>query len=157
MKIFKKVLFAILPLLTLTVLSSCKKDSNDTPGDSENKNFKFTVTVDGVEDQDYVSFVFVGATLDNAKTIWKVNGVAKNNETGISLGKNDFLGATKTYVIESTIPLRLVTTSQQCLNPGANNPPFKISFKAEVNGAVVTNDQNITVTSTADYTHKYDY
>ncbi|RYD75698.1 MAG: hypothetical protein EOP55_12980 [Sphingobacteriales bacterium] len=157
MKNLKKVLFTILPLLTLTILFSCKKESNEMPTDTENKNFKFTVTVDGVEEQDYVSFVFVGGSLDNAKTIWKVNGVTKNNETAISLGKNDFLGATKTYVIESTIPLRLVTTSQQCLNPGATNPSFKVSYKAEVNGQVVTNDQNFTVTSTTDYTHKYDY
>ncbi|WP_316846054.1 hypothetical protein [Pedobacter psychrodurus] len=157
MKNFKKVIFTILPLLALTLLFSCKKDDPETPAGTEGKNFKFTVTVNGVEDQDYVSFVFVGATLDNAKTIWKVNGVTKSNETAISLGKNDFIGATKTYIIESTTPLRLVTTSQQCLNPGATNPSYKVSFKAEVDGEVVTNDQNFNVTYTTDYTHKYDY
>lgn len=153
----KKVIFTILPVLMLTLLFSCKKDNDGSPSNSESKNFKFTVTAEGVGDQDYVSFVFVGATLDNANTIWKVNGVTRNNETAISLGKNDFMGATKTYVIESTTPLRLVTTSQQCLNPGANNPSFTVSFKAEVNGEVLTNDQNVVVTANSDYSHKYDY
>lgn len=157
MKNFRKLLCTILPLLVLTLLFSCKKDSNETPADSDGKNFKFTITVDGAEEQDYVSFVFVGGSLDNSNTIWKVNGVTKNNETAITLGENDFIGGTKTYVIESTKPLRLVTTSMQCLNPGATNPSFKVSFKAELNGKVVTDDQNFTVTSTTDYTHKYDY
>lgn len=157
MKNLKKLLYTILPLLMLTVLFSCKKNDDGSPANPDLKNMKFTVTVDGVEDQDYVSFVFVGADANNANTVWKVNGVTKNNETAISLGENDFMGGTKTYVIESTTPLRLVATSQQCLNPGANNPPFKISFKAEVNGKVVTNDENFVVTSTTDYTHKYDY
>jgi len=157
MKNLKKVLFSILPVLMLTMVVSCKKDSNETPGDSENKNIKFTVTVDGAEEQDYVSFVFVGASSNNSNTIWKVNGVTRNNETAISLGENDFLGGTKTYVIESTTPLRLVTTSQQCLNPGATNPSFKVSFKTEVNGVVVTDDKDFVVTATSDYTHKYDY
>lgn len=157
MKNLKKLLCTILPLLMLTVLFSCKKDSDDSPSNSDNKNLKFTVTVDGVDDQDYVSFVFVGASANNANTIWKVNGVTRNNETAISLGKNDFMSGTKTYVIESTTPLRLVTTSQQCLNPGTNNPSFKVSFKAEVNGKVTTNDDNVVVSSTADYTHRYEY
>ena len=158
MKNLKKLLWVLLPVLTLSVVLSCSNDDDDYDDANENsKNIKFTVTATDVEDQDYVSFVFVGADLNNSNTVWKVNGVTKNNETAISLGKNDFLGSTKTYVIESTTPLRLVTTSSQCLNPGADNPPFKVSFKAEVNGKVVTNDENFTVTSTSDYSHKYDY
>lgn len=159
MKNLKKLLWVLLPVLTLSLVSSCSGDDDDYDGtaDPEGKNIKFTITANDVEDQDYVSFVFVGADYNNSNTVWKVNGVTKNNETAISLGKNDFLGSTKTYVIESTAPLRLATTSSQCLNPGANNPAFKVSFKAEVNGKVVTNDENFTVTSTSDYSHKYDY
>ena len=160
MKNFKKLLLVFLPILTLSLVFSCSNDDDDdydNGNDQENKNIKFTVTVNDVEEQDYVSFVFVGSDYDNSKTVWKINGVTQNNENAISLDKNDFLGSTKTYVIESTKPLRLITTSSQCLNPGANNPSFKVSFKAEVNGKVVTNDENFTVTSTSDYSHKYDY
>lgn len=159
MKNLKKLLLVLLPILTLSLVFSCSNDDDDYDDtiDQDRKNMKFTVTVDGVDEQDYVSFVFVGADLNNSNTVWKVNGATQNNETAISLDKNDFIGSTKTYVIESTTPLRLVTTSSQCLNPGANNPSFKVSFKAEVNGKVVTNDENFTVTSTSDYTHKYDY
>lgn len=158
MKNLKKLLLVLLPVLILSLVFSCSNDDDDyDDGDQNKKNMKFTVTVDGVEEQDYVSFIFVGADQNNSNTVWKINGVTQNNETAISLGENDFLGGTKTYVIESTTPLRLATTSMQCLNPGADNPSFKVSFKAEVNGKVVTNDENFTVTSTSDYTHKYDY
>lgn len=156
MQNLKKVIFPILSFLMIASLVSCKKDSDEVPSDGS-KNFKFTVTVDGVDDRDYISFVFVGGAADNSNTIWKVNGATRNNEMAISLDKNDFIGGTKTYVIESTKPLRLVTTGQQCLNPGSDNPPFTVNFKAEVNGEVVTNDQNVVVTSTADYTHDYRY
>ncbi|MNT59669.1 hypothetical protein D3C72_1972010 [compost metagenome] len=95
--------------------------------------------------------------MQQSTTIWKINGVAQNNETGVSLGKNDFMGTTKTYVIESTRPLRLVTSGIQCINPGANNPSFTVSYKAEVDGTVVRDDQNVVVESGSDYTHNFTF
>ncbi|MCZ4243514.1 hypothetical protein [Pedobacter punctiformis] len=153
MKRFSKLLSLSL-ILFVTLLFSCKKDSNDSPG-TTGKNVKFTITVNGVSGaDDYASFVIVGADLKNTKTLWKVNGVTKNNETSVSLGEDDFTGSTKTYVVESVTPLDVVGTSIQCLN---FNGPYTISYKAEVNGKVITNDQNVTVDVNKDYTHRYDY
>ena len=138
--------------------SSCSSDdggSTTVPG-GVGKQVKLTITIDGATSEDYISFVSVGSALSNPSenTLWKVNGVTKTNEIGVSLGKNDFIGSTKTYVIESVTPLSLATVGMQFLAPG--NTSYTISYKAEINGQVVK-DNNVTVTSTNDYTHDYSY
>lgn len=157
MKNFKKLLLVLLPILAITVIFSCSSDDDDEMVGPNEKNFKFTVTANNVDEQDYLSFVFVGSDLNNSNTIWKINGVTQDNESGVSLGKNDFMGGTKTYVIESTKPLRLATTGIQCINPGSSNPSFTVSYKAEINGEVVKDDQNIVVKNGSDYTHNFTY
>lgn len=157
MKKLKKLFWILVPILTLSLVMSCSSDDDEEIVDSNQKNFKFTITANNVDAQDYVSFVFVGSEVNNSNTIWKINGVTQDNETGVSFGKNDFMGSTKTYVIESTKPLRLVTSGIQCINPGANNPSFTFSYKAEVNGQVVKDDKDIVVSSTSDYSHNYTY
>ncbi|MNK79684.1 hypothetical protein D3C87_993540 [compost metagenome] len=157
MKKLRKLLIAFLPILCLAFVMSCSSDDDEEMISQEGKNFKFTITANNVGEQDYLSFVFVGSDMQQSTTIWKINGVAQNNETGVSLGKNDFMGTTKTYVIESTRPLRLVTSGIQCINPGANNPSFTVSYKAEVDGTVVRDDQNVVVESGSDYTHNFTF
>lgn len=142
-------------LLAATMFASCgDKDNTPTPGNPTGKNAKITVTVSGVEANDYASFVIVGGDYAHTKTVWKVNGVVQNNETAISLGHDNFTGSTKTYVIESTTPLQVVTVGIQCINFDA---PYTISYKAEINGKVETNDANISVEENKDYTHDFSY
>ena len=157
MKNFRKLLWVLLPILTLSLVFSCSSDDDEEIVEQNGKNYKFTVTANNVDEQDYLSFVFVGSDLNNSNTIWKINGVTQDNETGVSLGKNDFIGGTKTYVIESTKPLRLVTAGIQCINPGSNNASFTVSYKAEIDGEVVRNDQNIVVSSGSDYSHNFTF
>jgi hypothetical protein len=141
-------------VLVLALLFSCKKDSETTPATS-GKTAKFTITANGVNSSDdYVSFVIVGGDTKGTKTIWKVNGVARNNEVAISLGKDDFTGSTKTYVIETVLPVDVITTSVQCINFNAS---YQISYKAEIDGKVITNDDGVTVDVNKDYTHQFDY
>lgn len=148
----------VLCTLFFGALSSCSSDDGGStvPG-GEGKQVKLTITIDGATSEDYISFVSVGSALSNPSenTIWKVNGVTKTNEMAVSLGKNDFIGSTKTYVIESVTPLRLATVGMQFLAPGSTS--YTISYKAEINGQVVKEDNNVTVTSTNDYTHDYSY
>ncbi|MGN8059622.1 hypothetical protein ACTJKN_25310 [Pedobacter sp. 22163] len=140
--------------LVLTLLFSCKKDSEGTPATS-GKTAKFTITANGVNSSDdYVSFVIVGGDTKGTKTIWKVNGVTRNNEAAISLGKDDFTGSTKTYVIETVLPVDVITTSVQCINFNAS---YQISYKAEIDGKVITNDDGVTIDVNKDYTHQFDY
>jgi hypothetical protein len=140
--------------LVLALLFSCKKDSETTPV-KNGKTAKFTITANGVNSSDdYVSFVIVGGDTKGTKTIWKVNGVTRNNEAAISLGKDDFTGSTKTYVIETILPVDVISASAQCINFNAS---YQISYKAEIDGKVVTNDDGITVDVNKDYTHQFDY
>ncbi|WP_294210400.1 hypothetical protein [uncultured Chryseobacterium sp.] len=138
-------------------ISSCSSDDDQaTPADG-NKNYKFTISVNSaIDDADYISFVIVGASYDtNQKTFWKVNGVTKNNEAGVSLGDNDFTGGTTTYVIESVTPFKMAISGIQVIN---FNSDLKFSFKAEVNGEVVVNDTNKTLSGNgADFTKDYDF
>jgi hypothetical protein len=139
--------------IALALLFSCKKDSESTP--QSGRTAKFTITANGVNSSDdYVSFVIVGGDTKGTKTIWKVNGVTRNNEVAISLGEDDFTGSTKTYVIETVLPVDVITTSVQCINFNAS---YQISYKAEIDGKVITNDDGVTVDVNKDYTHKFDY
>lgn len=150
----KKISKLLSLALVLSLLFSCKKDSETTPAKS-GKTAKFTITANGVNaSDDYVSFVIVGGDTKGTKTIWKVNGVTRNNEAAISLGKDDFTGSTKTYVIETVLPVDIITASVQCINFNAS---YQISYKAEIDGKVVTNDEGVTVDVNKDYTHKFDY
>jgi len=153
-----KISAAIICIALLTSLSSCSK-KNDDPGSPETpkgKNAKFTISVTGAPESAYISFVIAGSGSDLSKTtIWKTNNVTQNNEQVVSLGRNDFTGSTKTYIIESVIPLQAISVGVQCLSPA--NVPYTISYKAEINGEVKADNQNVQVTNNNDFTHDYTY
>lgn len=130
------LLMTVATFSTLT-FNACSK--SDGPDGGNNKNVKFTITVEGsVESNDLVSFDFSGGTLNSSEnTIWKVNGATRNNETDISLGENEFSGSTKTYIVESIMPLAAAGFVVHVVNFDA---PLKVTYKAEVNGKVVNND-----------------
>lgn len=155
--ILKSFIAAVTGVLFITCLSSCsKKDDDDSSPESGGRTAKFTVTVTGAPESAYVSFVVVGLTNNPSEsTVWKVNGVEKNNESAVSLGQNNFKGDTKTYVIESIKPLTAISVGVQCLSPA--NLPYKISYKAEINGKVKEDVKDFTVTKDADFTHDYTY
>ncbi|MEO5910447.1 MAG: hypothetical protein ABIP95_06140 [Pelobium sp.] len=151
-----KFKFILLITFCATSLFSCKK-GNETPSNSSDKNLKLTVTVSGFNkaEGDYISFVAVGSPVNSDnKTIWKINGVAQANEQGIGLSGDDFSGSVKTYVLESNVPINIGSVSIQGINFGSE---FKISYKAELNGKILNNDENISVAVDKDYTHNYNY
>lgn len=155
--IFKKITFAFLSIIVFAGFLSCSKKSNDpvTPV-TKGKTAKFTITVKGAPSSAYISFVMVGAAMDvSNSTVWKVNGVTQSNEQGVSLGLNQFSGNTQTYVVESVAPLQVISVGIQCLSPA--NVSYTISYKAEINGEVKSDNQNVAVTKTADFTHDYTY
>ncbi|WP_296150668.1 hypothetical protein [uncultured Flavobacterium sp.] len=156
--IFQKTAIVLFTML-LGAFASCSSDDGGDAGNSggEGKNVKLTITINGVVPDDYLSFVAVGSALSSPgeSTIWKVNGTTHTNESAVSFGKNDFTGSTKTYVVESIAPLRLAQVGMQFLATGDRSYTF--SYKAEINGQVVKEENNVVVTATADYTHDYTY
>jgi len=156
--IFQKTAIVLFAMILGTITSCSSDDGGDStiPG-GEGKNVKFTITINGSTENDFISFVAVGSALSSPteSTIWKLNGTTRTNESAISLNKNDFTGATKTYVVESVTPLRLANVGMQFLAAGDN--VYTISYKAEINGQVVKEENNVAVTGTADYTHDFTY
>ena len=154
--ILKKTSFFIFCTALFAVLSSCSKKHDDTGTPQTGKSAKFTISVTGAPESAYISFAIAGVAADVSNTtVWKVNNVTRNNEQAVGLGKNDFAGNTKTYVIESVLPLQAISVGIQCLSPA--NVPYTVSYKAEINGEVKADNANVQVTKTSDFTHSYNY
>ncbi|TWR26756.1 hypothetical protein FPZ42_06885 [Mucilaginibacter achroorhodeus] len=155
--ILRNLLMAVSLCGFISTLTSCgKKDANENPPSNGGRTAKFTVTATGAPESAYLSFVVVGLTNNPSDaTVWKVNGIVQNNQSTVSLGKNDFSGNTNTYVIESVKPLSNISVGIQCLSPG--NEAYKVSYKAEVNGEVKEDINGFTVTKSADLTKDYTY
>jgi len=157
-KIFKNFIgLCTLALVTSALFVNCSSsdDGNDPviPG-IETKNMKFTITINNVTMDDYISFVVASSSF-NTNTIWKVNGTERSNENAISLTDESFSGSTKTYVIESTVALPAASLSMNFIP--FTNKSVTYSYKAEVNGKVVKDEQNITITNPSSHTAQYTY
>ena len=154
---FRTILNVIICISILSVFASCSKKDDPEVSPADGRNAKFTFTVTGAPSSAYISFVAAGVGNDPADaTVWKINGVTQSSQAAVSLGLNDFTGGTQTYVVESTKPLRAISAGAQCLSPAADRP-YTISFKAEINGEVKVNEQNIIVSRDKDFTHNYTF
>lgn len=158
----KKIFKNFISLCTLAVVASAlfvncsSSDDGATPiiPGIETKTMKFTITIDNVTMNDYISFVVASSSF-NTNTIWKVNGTERSNENAISLNNESFSGSTKTYVIESTVALPAASLGMQFIP--FNNKSITYSYKAEINGTVVKDEQNITITNPSSHTAQYSY
>ena len=149
----KKFLITCFVAVNILALGACSDKDDPEPGIPEGKKARFTVTVEGAEAQNsYVSIVFAGSTL-NSNSIWKVNGEARPNEDAIGFDRNDFID-TKTYVIESTESLSAIKVGIQCINYGDQ---LKVSYKAEIDGKVVKEENKTLTGDGADYSVDYTY
>lgn len=155
-------ILASLLFIGLLSFSCSSSDDNGNPSTPqipglESKNVKLTITIDGALPEDYLSFIAVGSSAENPmnSTIWKVNGATKDNESAVSLNKDFFTGATKTYVVESVTPLSLAKVSMQFLAFGERTYTF--SYKAEINGKIVKEEKDVVVREGKNYSHDYTY
>ncbi|RPE08883.1 hypothetical protein EGT74_17840 [Chitinophaga lutea] len=121
--------------------------SKDDPKPSATKiSMKFTITVTGADANDNI---YVQATAGNhdasqwGSPIWKLNGTALGNESAAKLDEQNFLGATKTYVIETVKPFDFGALNVDYLN--FDGAPMTVSYKAEINGKVETSVENLVV------------
>lgn len=154
-KYLPKNILAIVLVAVLSLSLSCKK-KDEGPEPASGKNVKLTITINGAIDPDFISFVAVGGTYSNPQnsTVWKLNSATQNNQQGVALDRDDFTSGTTTHVIESVAPLDIVNVGIQCL---AFNHTYTVSYKAEINGKVITNDENVTVAENKDYSKDYSY
>jgi|GEM_PF-292059 len=161
LKKWRTISFCSFLMATAIFSTGCSKDDDDNSPDDGNgssgKNIKITVTVSSAVDQaDYISLVSSGGTLtSDDKTVWKTNGAIQNSQQAISLGRNDFTGSTKTYVIESIKQLDACSIGVQFIN---FDQDLKFSLKIEVNGKVSVDESNKTLTGEgSDFTKQYQF
>lgn len=143
----------VVPVMILIplVFSRCSDKGDDLP---KEKNYKFTITVNGAASTDRAQFLIVGGSPTAEQTIWKVNGTTRNNEQGVGFNTIDFAGTTKTYVIESIKPITHVQVSVQCINFDA---PFTYSYKAEVNSSIRHDLKDVVAVEGTPFSATYTY
>lgn len=155
---FLKRATVLTSLLLVTLLSiSCKSDDGGSGGNPNEKNIKLTITTNGVTSEDFAIFTATGSVAKNPMegTIWKLNGTVQSNEPIVSLDSKNFAGGVKTFVIESASPLALAQVGIQF--SASEKRTYTVSYKAEVNGKVVKEDNNITVNKDKEYSHIFSY
>lgn len=156
-KVNAKIIFlGILSVMTFgTLATSCSKDDNNTEPVTKGSNYKITVTLSNVnQDKDFVSIAVAGGNFAGKTDVWKVNGVVKTGESAIGLSKTDFAGATKTYVIESTEPIRGFAGGVQIINYGEDLP---VNYKIEIDGKVKVTETPTLSGDGANLTKQYSF
>ncbi len=138
-------------LFSAVFLNSCSKDDDPV---SEEGSYKITITATNVTTDDYISFVASGSPVDfNANTPWKINGAERTGETAVSVTDDDLAGGTKTVVIESARPLRMVAIGAQFI-PTAQ--AISISFKVEKNGQIQV-EENLQLAPEQSFSRNYSF
>lgn len=154
--IFKKIVIRSLTFLLavgfLYLASSCRSDDKEDKQYDKN-TYKITLTLNGVDTDDYVSFSLAGTNTNADSNVWKLNGQTQAGQIGISLGKDNFTGSTKTYVIESNFKITGIAAGGQIINvaPGAITGTLKI----EKNGTVQVNENINLATDMAQFSKQY--
>lgn len=149
----KIILGSAVTLITITALSSCSKDNNPfTPPGINQKNAKFTMSVKDLNlaENDAVDLTINGADAAGTRTLWKVNGVTRQNEPLVSFEAADFVSGND-IVIESVTPVASVSVSISVFNTGA---PVKLNYTPVVEGSSQT---PVSVTVNDDYTKIFSY
>jgi hypothetical protein len=143
----KHVVYSLcLVMVTSFLFTGCGKKDDPAPANNAKISMKFTLSVTGADQNDQIDFAVSAGNHDASQygaPVWKINGTTQGNENVLLLDKGDFTGATKTYVIETVKPFNFGS-----LKVGYSNhdgAAITMSYKAEVNGAVETNVQNLVI------------
>jgi hypothetical protein len=152
-KSMKKFLITCFVAVNILALGACSDKDDPEPG-IETKTAKFTITAEGVGENELADFTFVGSTATQESSLWKVDGNVRTNEPTIRFKAADF-PSKKTYTIESAVSLYNAGAVISCLN--FDNTPIKISYKAEINGKVVKEESQTISGDGGKYSIQYQY
>lgn len=147
-KIVLKTLMMFLSIGAILGLSACGSDDSAPNGGGTNgNNYKITLTLNGVDVNDNLIFSLAGTNTNADSNVWKINGQTQSGQIGISLTEDDFLGSTKTYVIESNFSIIGISSGITVSNfaPGT----ITGSLTIEKNGSNVVN-QAVNLTADGD-------
>jgi len=132
----KKRMIALAGLTLLMGLSSCGDDDDDKAG----AVYRVIITLNAVvSTDDFVSVTVAGTNQSSAviDPLWRINGAAQPNVPIVVLDADDFTGSTKTYEIESVVPIDVLASGVQVINYGS---PLTGSYRVEREGKVLVNE-----------------
>lgn len=153
--------FQTLCLITLTTLlaAGCKKDKdNNEPPAGSRVSMKFTLKVTGADANDVLNFQVAAGNGDASQygaPVWNVNGATQGNESVLQFDAQDFIGGTKTIVIESVKGFDFGSLNVYCANGDAT--PLTVSYKAEIDGNVQTNAENLAIVTGTTHIKNFTY
>lgn len=136
-KIVMRSMMLLMALGLVFGMSSCSRD-NDGDGSGKDGNmYKITITLNGVDANDFVSLAAAASDASASTSVWKINGVTQNGQVGVGLNETNFTGSTKTYVLETNFKVIALAAGGQLINYGG---AITGSYKIEKNGKVEVNE-----------------
>ncbi|QJB37945.1 hypothetical protein HF324_08830 [Chitinophaga oryzae] len=145
-----------LAAMASVVFTGCSK--KDDPAPANKITIKYTVTATGVTAEDDVEIWANAGNHDASQygaSVWKINGADQGNADDVNVDETKFLGATKTYVFETVKSFDFGSLSVAVSN--REGAPIIVSYKAEINGTVQTNAQNISVAAGTRHDKQFTY
>ncbi|WP_436489140.1 hypothetical protein [Chitinophaga sp. ARDCPP14] len=160
MKRTTRIFFSLcLVMMAGLAFTGCGGKDDPAP-DNKKATFKFTITVAGADDKDQVDVRVSAGNHDASQygsPVWKINGVTQGNENVMILDIDNFVGGVKTYVVETVKPFNFSGLSVGVVNNAQVPGAVTISYKAEVDGKVETNVQNVATAASQSYNKEYTY
>lgn len=146
-------------LIAGLLTTACKKDKDkqDTPSGTR-VQMKFTLKVTGADANDVLGFQVAAGNGDASQygaPVWKVNGTTQGNESVLEFKTQDFIGGTKTIVVESVKGFDFGSLNVYCANGDANS--LTVSYKAEIDGHVETNAENVAIVNGTTHIKDFTY
>lgn len=135
-------LIAIIGLLPI----ACSDKDDPAPDNGKKITMKVTLNVTGADEDDQIDFSIAAGnhnTSQYGEPVWKMNGTTQGNEHQIMLDTEDFLGNTKTYVLETVKPYDFGNLIVSVSN--YDGAPIILSYKVEIDGKVETNVDKLAI------------
>ena len=155
---YKKIVMrGLMLLMTLSLIfgiSSCSRDDDGDGSGNDGNMYKITITLNGVDANDFVSLAAAASDAAASTSVWKINGVTQNGQIGVSLNETNFTGSTKTYVLETNFKVIALAAGGQIINYGG---AITGSYKIEKNGKEEVNETINLSTDGASWSKQFNF
>ena len=155
---YKKIVMrGLMLLMTLSLIfgiSSCSRDDDGDGSGNDGNMYKITITLNGVDANDFVSLAAAASDAAATTSVWKNNGVTQNGQVGVGLNETNFTGSTKTYVLETNFKVIALAAGGQIINYGG---AITGSYKIEKNGKEEVNETINLATDGANWSKQFNF
>ena len=155
---YKKIVMrGLMLLMTLSLIfgiSSCSRDDDGDGSGNDGNMYKITITLNGVDANDFVSLAAAASDAAASTSVWKINGVTQNGQVGVGLNETNFTGSTKTYVLETNFKVIALAAGGQLINYGG---AITGSYKIEKNGKEEVNETINLATDGANWSKQFNF